>query len=202
LVYPICTAYGTPKAKQAQTPNQHFSMSVSKSSSTTKTMTEANILANVFEQTRQLSRFYISRLKETDPTATIQVGQIPLNSVYWIVAHLAWAEYFLLVTGTNGTQLKPEWAWLLQYGFGSDGKIAPNSPDFKTAFDTLNQIHSEVMEHLNTLSPESLDEENTLGFNFGGLNTKRSIIQHAIRHEGTHAGHLGWLCKLNGIKTV
>ena len=165
-------------------------------------MTEANILANVFEQTRQLSRFYISRLKEIDPTATIQVNQIPLNSVYWIVAHLAWAEYFLLVTGTSGAQLKPEWAWLLQYGFGSDGNIAPNSPDFKTALDTLNQIHTHTMAHLNTLSPESLDEENTLGFNFGGLNTKRSIIQHAIRHEGTHAGHLGWLCKLNGIKTV
>jgi hypothetical protein len=30
LAYPICTVYGTPKAKQAQTPNQNFSMSVSK----------------------------------------------------------------------------------------------------------------------------------------------------------------------------
>lgn len=165
-------------------------------------MNEANILADVFEQTRQLSRFYISRLKDTDPTTTITVGEIPLNSAYWIVAHLAWAEHFLLVQGTGGAPLKSEWAWLSQYGFGSDGKIANNSPNFKTTLDTLNQVHAEAMQYLNSLPPETLDEENTLGFSFGGLNTKRSIIQHAIRHEGTHAGHLGWLCKLNGAKTV
>jgi hypothetical protein len=47
-----------------------------------------------------------------------------------------------------------------------------------------------------------LDKDNPAGFGFGGDNSYRMMIQHAIRHEAIHAGHLSWLCKLHGIQTV
>jgi hypothetical protein len=58
------------------------------------------------------------------------------------------------------------------------------------------------LTHLITVSDEKMDEENSLGFGFGGIKTNRMLVQHAIRHEGTHLGHLSWLCKINKIETI
>ena len=34
------------------------------------------------------------------------------------------------------------------------------------------------------------------------VNIVKSALMHSIRHEGIHAGHLSWHCKLFGIKTI
>ena len=33
-------------------------------------------------------------------------------------------------------------------------------------------------------------------------NDLKNLFMHSIRHEGIHAGHLSWLCKLHGIQTI
>jgi hypothetical protein len=66
----------------------------------------------------------------------------------------------------------------------------------------MNEVHEKSLAHVRNLEPVNLEQPNLAGFEFPGVKTVRDVIVHAIRHEGTHAGHLGWLCKLHGIKTV
>jgi len=57
------------------------------------------------------------------------------------------------------------------------------------------------MAHLPTLGAEALERPNPSGIPAIGK-TVRDVITHAIRHEGSHIGHLGWLCKLHGVRTM
>jgi uncharacterized damage-inducible protein DinB len=56
---------------------------------------------------------------------------------------------------------------------------------------------------LESLTDEQLDEENISKMSLGGQDTsKRFSVIHAIRHESTHTGHFGWICKMKKIKTI
>ncbi len=68
--------------------------------------------------------------------------------------------------------------------------------------ELLNSNRAICIDYLKTLTDEQLEEENALGMSMGGSKALKNILYHAIRHEGTHAGQLGWLCKLHGLKTV
>jgi hypothetical protein len=163
--------------------------------------TEAEVLAETMDKTRQLIRYYISGLKTTDPYQPIEFGGLNFNSLYWLTAHLIWAEDNLIVRGSSGGTVAPE--WIQYYHIGADGSLHEGHGDFKELLDLMKDVHEKSLAHLRTLTDEQLSEENRLGFGFGdGDKSVRMIIMHAIRHEGTHTGNFAYLCKMKGIKMV
>ena len=164
------------------------------------TYNESKTFADTFQSARDLTKWYLSLLKQVDPKKELVVGDKKLNSIYWLGAHLVWAEDFLIVKGTGGKGA--DIPWLEHYKLGSDGSLHEGHGDFKSVLQDMKTVHENAMQHLLTLDDEKLQQTNPLGFGFGGNNSNRMMVIHAIRHEGTHVGHLGWLCKLHGISAV
>lgn len=161
---------------------------------------EAALLADTFQKVRDLTKWYLSMLKTTDPHKVWEVNGQKLNTTIWTAAHLVWAEDFLILRSTGGAGSGID--WLEHYKLGCDGTMHDNALEMKPVLTLLNEGHEKAMAHLLTLSDAALDEQNIFGFGFGGVNTKRMMIQHCIRHEAMHTGHLSWLCKISGIKSV
>ncbi|MDW8274224.1 MAG: DinB family protein [Chitinophagales bacterium] len=164
-------------------------------------MTEAAALAETLDKTRSLTRFYLSHLKDVDPQERLELRGYRLNSIYWICAHLVWAEDNLAIRMTGGESVAPDWA--SNFRIGSSGELPNDRPAFKTVLDTMKQVHDAAIRHIRGLTSEQLDENNTENFHFGdGDATKRMIIQHCIRHEGTHLGQLSLIAKIYGKKII
>jgi len=163
-------------------------------------ITEAAVLANVMDKTRQLTGMYLNLLKDTDMHKVFEIDGKKLNSAFWLMAHLSVTENFLLLRSIGGENVKIPWA--RQFGLGSVPPAEADCPPLDEIKAVFNDIHQKSIKHVATLESSSLDADNLIGFEFLGEKTVRSNIIHAIRHEGTHAGHLSWLCKLNGIKTI
>ncbi len=161
---------------------------------------EAALLANTFQKVRDLTKWYFSLVKDANPYHQWEVNGQKLNSIAWLAAHLVWAEDFLIVRATGGKGLGLE--WLEHYKLGSDGSLHEEKPDMKTLLSLLKKGHENATAHLLSLSNEKLEEENAFGFGFGGVKTNRMMIQHCIRHEAMHTGHLSWLCKINSTESV
>ena len=161
---------------------------------------QANLLADTYEMAYGLVRFYTGNLKEADPNKQWEVNGAKLNSIAWINSHLCWSENFLLIQATGG--VSPDIHWLEHYSFGSDGTLHDAKVDMKAILADRKIVHEAAMKHIRSLSDADLEKENPLGIQFSQNKSIKTIIQHAIRHEGTHAGHLGWLCKISGAKTV
>lgn len=163
-------------------------------------MTQAEVLVAMHNKVRDLTMWYISMLKSVDPHQQYEVNGKKLNSVYWLTAHLAWAENFLLLEATGG--IKDTTNWLNHYRLGCDGTLHTDRPDMYEAVKLLKSIHERANQHVFTISDKLIEEENKLGITFGSEKTNRIAIQHCIRHEAMHAGHLSWLCTISGIQTV
>jgi uncharacterized damage-inducible protein DinB len=161
---------------------------------------EAQVLADMMDSTRQLSFYYWNKLQEKDIYKTFECNGAVLNNAFWVMAHLAVTENFLLLRSTGGEMIK--FSWAKQFGLGAALPLKEECPPLQEMIDTLNFVHQKSLLHLSQLSDEDLEKPTITGVKFGGEDSIRSIIMHAIRHEGTHAGHLGWLCKLHGIKTI
>ena len=165
------------------------------------TRTESHIFADTMDKTRQLARFYISNLKNTDPYQPLDFGGAKFYSLYWLTAHILWAENNLIIVGTGGQSAVPKWA--SHYMIGSDGTLHEGHGDYKALLEEMKNTHEVALAHLRSLTHEDLDADNILGIQFGdGDKSKRMLIMHAIRHEGTHIGNLAWMNKMQGIKTV
>lgn len=162
--------------------------------------TESKALADTLQKTRDLTKWYFSLLKQIDPEHTFEINGKKLNSIYWIAAHLVWAENFLVLQATGGKSV--DIPWLEHYKLGSNGSLHSNRAGLKEVLADLKTVHEASIAHILTLSDESLYQPNPMGFSFGNDQTNRMMIIHAIRHEGTHAGHLGWLCKLHGVAAI
>jgi hypothetical protein len=161
---------------------------------------EALILADTFQKTRDLTRWYLSLLKESDSSKRWEINGTRLNSILWLASHLTWAENFLILKGTGGEPVAIE--WIENYNISSSGDLHHAEHNMKTVMAAMKEVHEKASAHLATVSDEKMEEENALGFGFGGLKTNRILVQHAIRHEAQHVGHLSWLCKINKIETV
>ena len=163
-------------------------------------LNEARILSQVMDKTRRQTNLYLKVLENTDPHKIFESNGIPLNNVFWIIAHLGVTNNFLLLRSTGGENVKIPWA--RQFGLGSvpvPREECPPLEEVKSMFDT---IHQKAIAHIAGLDDEFLDQDNPTGFVFDNEKSVRAMIVHAIRHEAAHAGHLGWLCKLNGIKNL
>ena len=161
--------------------------------------TEAQILAHVMGRTREYTLYYLRCLKDMDPHRRFICDGKELNTTFWLVAHLATSENGLLLRATGGPFEK--FSWAKHFSIGSVGLPQAECPPYADVWATFKAVHERTMAHLPTLSDEALDAPNITGLPLIGT-TVRDVITHAIRHESSHTGHLGWLCKLNGIKTM
>ncbi len=160
--------------------------------------TEAQVLSGAYEAARSLSDFYISKFQNLDINANLEAGGIKFNSPHWILAHLVWTEHFLLVQGVGNRSI--DIPWLDEYMIGTDPVDAKTKMTFSELMGHRKKVHEEAMKILNGLSDEELDKPNFIEAAFGGVNNKRNVITHAIRHEPMHTGQLSWILKVNGVK--
>jgi hypothetical protein len=163
-------------------------------------VTESHILAEIVDKTRFQTSAYIDKLRDTDLHKVFTAEGQPLNSAFWIIAHLAVTQNGLLLRCTGGDSMRIPWA--KQFNIGSQVASAADSPPIAEVLDVLNEVHRRSLSHIRTLDTVQLDSPNPTGYEIMGETTIRGMIVHSIRHEGSHAGHLGWICKLNGIKTM
>ncbi|QQS30022.1 MAG: DinB family protein [Sphingobacteriales bacterium] len=162
---------------------------------------ESAILADVLNSTRILTNYYLHKAQGLDFSKRFEVNGFTTNSIHWIVAHLAWAEYFLVLKAVgNHDSDVPEWFDL--FSIGAPFPALEEMPSYEEAFQAFKDMHLQSLELIKSVQPEELDQPNHLGIKFGGSDSKRMIIHHCIRHEGTHTGHLGWLLRMHGNKVV
>jgi hypothetical protein len=161
---------------------------------------EPYVLAHVMDKTRELTGLYLNLLANTDLYQSFEMNGKPVNSVFWIMAHLPVTQNFLMLRSTGAEHVKIPWA--RQFGLGSVPVAKEECPPLDEVKDVMKKVHDLSLAHVRQIDPEQLELPNTSGFEFMGVKSIRDVIIHAIRHEGTHAGHLGWLCKCYGIKTV
>ena len=162
--------------------------------------TEARILSQVMDKTRRQTNNYLKLLANTDLHKVFECNGVRLNNVFWIIAHLGITENFLLLRSSGGENIKIPWA--RQFGLGSVQVPEAECPPLEDVKAVFESVHSKAISHIASLDESFLDNNNLINFEFDGEKSVRAMIIHAIRHEAAHAGHLGWLCKLNGIKTI
>ncbi|MBL0126007.1 MAG: DinB family protein [Flavobacteriales bacterium] len=161
--------------------------------------TEAQVLAHVMDRTRQYTLSYFDRLKDHDLHRRFECDGKILNSVFWIMAHLTASENGLLLMATGGPFDK--FSWAKHFTVGSAGLPQEECPPIEAVMEMFHLVHAKAMAHLPTLTSTALEAPDPTGIPLIGT-TVRDVITHAIRHEGSHVGHLGWLCKLHGVRTI
>lgn len=160
--------------------------------------TESQVLATMMDRARQYTLLYFNKLKDQDLHKRFVCEGKELNTPYWLIAHLATTENGLLLRSTGGEFIK--FSWAKHFSLGGAGLPPSECPPFNEVFEVFSTVHAKAMAHLPTLDDAALSAPNTTGLPFGPQ--VRDVIMHAVRHESSHAGHMGWLCKLHGIKTM
>lgn len=162
--------------------------------------TETQTLVEMLEMSRGLTKFYLKKLEGQDIYKVFEVEGKQLNSMLWLIAHLTVSENWLLLVCTGGEKVSIPWA--RQFGLGSTIPAKEDYPPVEDIMKMFDEVHKKSIEYVASLSDEDLTKPTTNGVTLGGEDTVGSIIKHAVRHEGSHAGHLGWLCKLFDVKTI
>lgn len=162
---------------------------------------KAETLAETLNDARLLTLFYFKQLSHVDLFKRFKVedSDVYLNSIHWIMAHLAVSENFLCLHSIGGEKLAISWA--RQYGMGSTGEPEGQVPDISEILELLNLVHNRALAYIRSMTDEQLNSPTINGVQFGTEDTRAALIRHAIRHESLHAGHLSWLCKCHQIKT-
>lgn len=164
----------------------------------TQVRTEAQALAQAYTKTREITRFFFSKIPDERFAERPKAANgYRFNSAQWIMGHLIWSEDYLLLKCLDGP--RPDLPWLKQFALGSD----PQTVEVQLSRDALKEhakaMHQMALEHVRSLSDADLDKESGIPM----FPTWRETIMHAIRHEGNHGGHVGWLVKmLDGEKTI
>jgi hypothetical protein len=167
----------------------------------TETVTrEADILADTYEDVRSLLKFYLMKAKNLDPFKVYEIEGRKLNTLYWLVAHVAWSQHFLLIEAMGGEAL--DIPWLTRFEIGSMPPSGDDLPSYPEVREALDRVHARAMETVRALTDTDLSQPNAVGIDFRGGDAKRVVIRHAIRHEPCHIGQIGWLIKLAGGETV
>lgn len=162
---------------------------------------ELSTIREFIQRTRELTQYYIHKTKDVDVKKRFVVGEKKLNSIYWLVAHMAWAENNLIIRSTGGPN--PEVPWLKLFALGKaaeEGEM--NGPSYEEVLAGFEKVHKIAMDHLEKLDPALLDSPNKLDWEIMGSKTIRAVLIHHVRHEGMHTGHLSWNATLHGIKTI
>lgn len=157
--------------------------------------TELRTIISMFRRSRGLSNFYLEKIPHDKFHVRPEASGVVLNSAYWLTGHLIWAERGLVIKSTGGTPV--DLPWIKDFAIGADPEQATTALEVPELLATMTQSHEQAIAHIKTLSEAQLDKEGAGGM----FKTWRDCLYHAIRHEASHAGHLGWLCKIHGVKT-
>src|SRR4051812_21307446 len=103
-------------------------------------MNTASVLCQAFNETRSLTLYYFHKLKDTDIDQTFVVNGIELNSAKWLLAHVVWAENFLILEALGGNKQSVE--WLNKVSYGSNTKSA-DLPNVEQIMADMNLVHDE-----------------------------------------------------------
>jgi uncharacterized damage-inducible protein DinB len=165
---------------------------------------ELETLRNMVDVTRQLAHSALKKL-EGKPQAELQtrfeVNGKKLNSVYWLVPHMAWAQSNLILRSTGGSN--PELSWMKLFALGKPAEEGENCGiPYEELYAGFKKVHQLSMDHLAQLDPALLGSENKINWEILGAKTMRNTIMHHIRHENNHIGQLFWLVNLHGVKTI
>ena len=160
---------------------------------------ESQTLADVYADVRKMTRFFYLKIKDTDIDKRFELDGQRLNSAHWLMAHLVWTEDLLLNESFTGKQSEIPWIKDVRMGSDPDNAILPPIAEIMHCLD---ETHKTAIENILSLTPKELEKPTHTGMVFGGADTKRNIIHHAIRHEPMHTGHLSWIAKLNGLKII
>jgi len=159
---------------------------------------ETDVLCEVIDNTRELTLYYLTKLKGVDIFKTFTAGNQTFNSAFWIICHMAWAQDFMLLKASAGPDLKID--WLKKFSIGTTLPPREECPPIQDVLEALQLIHLKAVTHLRTLTGDELDGPNHINLTFGTDQSIRKCIHHCIRHEGVHMGHLSWLAKMHGVK--
>ena len=162
---------------------------------------ETEVLAEMLDMSRKLTQYYIDKLNGADLHKVFKTesGE-KFNSAYWIIAHLAVTENWLILYSTHGEAERISWGKM--FALGAPQPQAEFLPAIDEVMNIFHRVHEKAVSHIMSLSDEMLDSPTKTATTFGGEDSCRKTIMHAVRHEANHAGHLGWLCKMYGIKTI
>jgi hypothetical protein len=165
---------------------------------------ELATLRNMVDATRQLAHFGLKKLEgktQAELQTRFEVNGRKLNSVYWLVAHMAWAQSNLILRSTGGPN--PELPWMKLFALGKPAEEGENSGiSYEEIYAGFKKVHQLSMDHLASLDPASIDAENKLNWEVLGGKTMRNTIMHHIRHENNHIGQLLWLVNFHGARTI
>ncbi len=153
----------------------------------------------MMDRTREYTMMYLDRLKDQDPHRLFVCDGKEFNTVYWLTAHMAATENGLLLFATGGPGERFSWAKHFMPGVAHHA--VDELPPYEEILAVFHAIHTKAMTHIAALTDAALEAPNPTSFAIFGP-TVHDVITHAIRHEASHTGHLGWLCKLYGVKTM
>lgn len=162
---------------------------------------ESQVIASILDDTRKLTWNIFQQIQQgADMHRRFVADGVELNSAYWIMAHLAVTQNYLVLRSTGGEAVRFPWAKM--FGMGVPHPNASDCPPFDEIKSVLDDVHNKSVQHVNSMDPSLLDSPNLTGFEFLGEKSNRSTLVHAIRHENMHSGNLSWICKLSGLKTI
>lgn len=165
---------------------------------------ELETLRNMVDATRQLAHFGLKKLegkKQAELQQRFEANGRKLNSVYWLVAHMTWAQNNLILRSTGGPN--PELPWLKAFALGKPADEGENcGVPYNEIYAGFKKVHQMSMDQLAAMNPADLDSENKLNWEILGGKTMRNTIMHHIRHENNHIGQLLWLVNLHGGRTI
>jgi uncharacterized damage-inducible protein DinB len=163
--------------------------------------TELATIRHMVDVTRQLVFFPLSKMKEVDVRKRFECEGRKFNSVYWLIAHMAWAQNNLILRSTGGPN--PELPWLKFFALGKPAEEGEsNGPSWEEVMAGFKKVHELSMQHLEKFDPSLLDSPNKLDWEIMGGKTMRNTLLHHIRHENNHTGQLLLLANLYGAKTI
>src|ERR1700733_13171019 len=134
--------------------------------SSTDEKTEGMILAEVFEDVRELTKFYLHRAKKVDPFRGYEAYGQQLNSLYWIMGHIVWAEHNLLIAALAGGKM--DIPWLDKFERGALGEVEQGHPSPEEIRQPMDLVHERPMAGFRAMSNAELAEPNLAGINFRG----------------------------------
>jgi len=162
--------------------------------------TISQIIAEQLDNSRELTRYYLSKLKGADVYKGFICNDKKLNPIIWEIGHLAVSQNWLVLYLGNGNPEKIEWGKL--FALGSTPPKKEDYPPYEEIWNTFKSVHEKSIKHVASLNDEVLNSAPRKEIPFIRNNDLKNLFMHSIRHEGIHAGHLSWLCKLHGIQTI
>ncbi|MBK6836171.1 MAG: DinB family protein [Bacteroidetes bacterium] len=163
-------------------------------------MIESEYLAGLVNNNRVLAYFYLESMNKSNWYQRFTVNGQEINSVAWNLAHMAWAQNYLILVATGNNSVNIKWFDLFKIGSPpAPLELYPNQQDIMTAFESIHQL---ALHQINQMKEEEFDEPNLINLKFKNGSSKRLAIHHHLRHEGSHIGHLALLAKMHGVKTI